>query len=149
DFTCTPPPNLTRRNLVDLTVKASKPLTQGSVANVKQVQIHYYTDTFDRQEISPSQTDDLLAVPNGTPEPTGARVHLALSQWERQDMRAILLGAVQDLVTHLNEHVELYHKHIWWELDRDKLLMLLDGIYLLGPEDGRSVASVVEREPIG
>lgn len=150
DFTCTPPANITRRNLVDLMIDASSALSSGSVANVKKVEIHYYTDTFDRREISPSQTDDLITVPGGEPEATGARVHLALSQWERQDMRAILLGAVQDLVTHLNEHVELYLKHIWWsELDRDKLLMLLDSIYALGPEDGRSVASVVEREPIG
>ena len=34
------------------------------------------------------------------------------------------------------------------ELDRDKLYMMLDSVYVLGPEDGRSVASVVERDPI-
>ena len=49
---------------------------------------------------------------------------------------------------YLNEHIEHYHKQIWWQLERDKLYMMLDSIYVLGPEDGRSVASVVEREPI-
>jgi hypothetical protein len=56
--------------------------------------------------------------------------------------------AAQDLVDHLNDHVEYYHKAIWWSMDRDRLFMMLDGFTVPGT-NGVSIASVVEREPIG
>ena len=55
---------------------------------------------------------------------------------------------MNELVEHLNEHVEYYHKAIWWRMDRDRLMMLLDGFYVPGTNNV-SVASVVDREPVG
>ena len=52
------------------------------------------------------------------------------------------------LLTHLNEHVEAYHKAIWWSMDPDRRFMLLDG-FLAPNANGRSVASVVENRLIG
>jgi len=150
DFTYTPDGSLTREDLqhLMLSVPVESQLPPKSVANVKRVEIHYYTDTFDRQESSPNHMEDLVTVATGLPDANGASVFIKLSDWERQDLRNIIRGATQDLITHLNEHIEYYHKLLWWNLDRDKLYMMLDSVYVLSPEDGRSVASVVEREPI-
>lgn len=52
------------------------------------------------------------------------------------------------LVAHLNEHLEHYHKAIWWRMDPDRRYMLLDGFTAPGAGD-RSVASVVENRLIG
>lgn len=55
--------------------------------------------------------------------------------------------AVHNLVEHLNEHVEYYTSAILWNLDRNRLFMMLDGFYVPGT-NGISIASVVERDPI-
>ncbi|MDR6238598.1 hypothetical protein [Aureibacter tunicatorum] len=48
-----------------------------------------------------------------------------------------------NLITHLNDNLEYYHKVIWWQMDKDKRFMMLDGF--VAPNSGsRSVASVVE-----
>jgi hypothetical protein len=51
--------------------------------------------------------------------------------------------AVKDLISHLNQNVEYYHKAIWWTMDADRRFALLDG-YIAPHAGGRSVASVVE-----
>lgn len=151
DFTYTPTTTLRREDLqaMKLTLPLDASLPPSSVANVKRVEMRYYTDTFDRTVSSSNRSDDLVSVETGTPEATGATAFIPLSEWERQNLRSIIRGAAEDLITHLNEHIEYYHKRIWWELDRDKLFMMLDSIYAVSKDDGRSVASVVERDPIG
>jgi hypothetical protein len=52
------------------------------------------------------------------------------------------------LLAHLNEHIEYYHKAIWWSMDADRRFMLLDG-FIAPNANGRSVASVVENRLIG
>jgi hypothetical protein len=54
----------------------------------------------------------------------------------------------QQLLAHLNEHFEYYHKAIWWLMDPDRRFMLLDG-FIAPDAGGRSVASVVENRLIG
>ena len=52
------------------------------------------------------------------------------------------------LLLHLDEHVEHYHRAIWWGMDPERRYMLLDGFK--APNAGeRSVASVVENRLIG
>lgn len=150
DFTYNPPAGntLTRGDLEEITVLATSALPGSSVANVKNVQIQYYTETFDRRASSRRSTSDLINVESGEPDPSGAMVILPLSRWETRNMQAEIIKASEELIGHLNEHIEYYHKIIWWSLDRDKLYMMLDSILVLGAEDGRSVASVVERNPI-
>ena len=151
DFTYTPTGTLTRQHLQNLTVTLPEKaqLPPSSVANVRRVELHYHTDTFERSESSATLSYDLIKVETGAPDVQGASVFIRLSDWERQNLRSIIRGAAEDLITHLNEHIEHYHKLLWWSLDRDKLYMMLDSIYVLNKEDGRSVASVVKREPIG
>lgn len=48
-----------------------------------------------------------------------------------------------DLLQHLNEHLEYYHKAIWSQMDSERRFSLLDG-YIAPNAGGRSVASVVE-----
>src|SRR5262249_31380895 len=52
------------------------------------------------------------------------------------------------LLSHLNEHLEYYHKAIWWSMDPDRRYMLVDG-FEAPNAGGRSVASVVENRLIG
>lgn len=52
------------------------------------------------------------------------------------------------LLSHLNEHIEYYHKVIWWNMSSDRRYMLLDG-FLAPNSNGRSIASVVENRLIG
>ncbi|MFT3669662.1 MAG: hypothetical protein QM795_14040 [Pseudoxanthomonas sp.] len=48
-----------------------------------------------------------------------------------------------ELLRHLNENVEYYHKVLWWQMDPDRRFALLDG-FIAPNSGGRSVASVVE-----
>jgi hypothetical protein len=67
---------------------------------------------------------------------------------ERKDPRAEDRRAADQLVKHLNEHLEFYHQAVWSSLDPQRRYLLLDGI--VAPNSGgRSVASVVENRLIG
>lgn len=138
--------SLTRSDLKEITVR-SEALPEGSVVNVKQIRFHYYTEHFDYQVSSPRTTNDLIDVITGEPEPSGAVVHIPTRRWEEINLRTVIDDATAELLLHLDEYTEYYHKMIWWNLDRDKLFMMLDGIKI-SPEDERSVASVVERNPL-
>lgn len=52
------------------------------------------------------------------------------------------------LIAHLNEHLEYYHRAIWWSMDSERRYMLLDG-FVAPNANGKSVASVVENRLIG
>ena len=70
------------------------------------------------------------------------------SHEERKDPRAEDRRLADQLVKHLNEHLEFYHQAIWASLDPQRRYLLLDGI--VAPNaGGRSVASVVENRLIG
>lgn len=139
---------VTRAQLQALTLRAPKvDLPQGSIANVTRVSFTYATDNFEYTVQDRGGTRDLLRT-DGTFEPSGARISLPLTSWEKVDQRAEIRQAVDELVDHLNEHVEYYHKAIWWRMDRDRLYMLIDGFTVPGT-NGTSIGSVVEREPMG
>ena len=150
DFTYTPDKALRRADLQLLTVTVADDgsLPPGSVANVQTLKLRYYTNDFEREQTSPRAARDLINVEDGTPDSAGADVLLPLDEWEKKDQRAFIRAEALKLRKHLNEHMEHYHKHLWWIMDRDKLYMLLDTVYAVSEGDGRSVASVVERNPI-
>jgi len=52
------------------------------------------------------------------------------------------------LIQHLNNHIEFYHKAIWWTMDVDRRFALLDN-FIAPNSGGRSVASVVENRLAG
>jgi len=139
--------NVTREKLSVLHFAAGKPLPPGSVANLQSASFTYQTDQFQRTVSATSGTDDLIDVETGDIDPNGALAESMPDEWERRDVRLEMTNAVQGLVEHLNEHVEYYHKAIWWNMDRDRLFMLIDGFYIPGTNQV-SIASIVEREPI-
>lgn len=138
---------ITREMLRSIKVKATKSLPPGSVANLTKLSFTYQTDQSQRTVTAASGTNDLITVETGAVDPNGALVGAQPDAWERRNLRAEMTRAVQELVQHLNEHLEYYHKAIWWHMDRDRLFMLIDGYYV--PRTGGvSIASVVERDPI-
>jgi len=137
---------LRRRDMVQITVVPFLGLPPGSVANLTRISLVYNTARFERAVEGRTGTNDLVNAESGTP--SLATVAVPLDSWERVDERLEIRRSVDQLLEHLNEHVEYYHKAIWWRMDRDRLLMMLDGFYIPGT-NSVSLASVVDREPIG
>lgn len=71
----------------------------------------------------------------------------AFTKDEEFNPRAYDLQLRDDLLKHLNEHVENYHHLIWWLMDAGRRFMLLDG-FVAPNSGGRSVASVTENRII-
>jgi len=139
----------TRANLQGLKVFGPQiDLPAGSIANLTSMSLTYTTDNFEYTVRDRGGTRDLVRVETGTFDPQGASVSVPLTSWEKVDQRAEITAAVVELVEHLNEHIEYYHKAIWWHMDRDRLYMLIDGFKVPG-DSGVSIGSVVDREPIG
>ncbi|WP_460070494.1 hypothetical protein [Streptomyces sp. YKOK-I1] len=136
---------LSRQDLTQLRVLPQLPLPPGSVANLTRVSLTYNTDRFEHSAEGRTGTNDLIKPISGLADP--ATVTLPLDGWERVDERLELIRAVDELVEHLNEHVEYYQKAVLWEMDRDRLLMMLDGFYVPN-SNNVSLATVVDREPI-
>lgn len=149
DFTVRIPvgSNVTRRRLTDLKVEATRPLTPGSVANVTSFSYSYDTDHFRRTVSVPTGTDDLISAETGAIDTLGASGSQPPDEWELKNERDEMKKAVQGLLGHLNEHVEYYDKWVLWDMDRDRVFMIVDGAFIPGT-NGVSVASVVERDPI-
>lgn len=137
---------LDRQRLVDMVVQATTGLPAGSVAKVTRLSMRYGTAGFQRTIDGISGVGDLLEPATAVPDP-GADVVCPLDAWDQVDERAAMRHGVSELLEHLNEHVEFYHKAVWWSMDRDRLLMLLDGFYVPGTSNV-SLASVVDREPV-
>jgi hypothetical protein len=156
DFTA-PVSGVNRSQLQNFALLATQPLPVGSVANVKSMTLHYYTDHHNRRVESVPTTDDLIDPATGQPN-SGGNLHIPITPWEAQDQRREIEDAVERLIAHLNSNLVYYHKVIWWLMDRDELYMLLDGFTApygrrfengAWVEDaGRSIASVVERDPM-
>lgn len=159
DFTVPLNRQFTRENLQQITVSSQVPLPEGSVANLTRMTFDYYTDHFDATAQSVRGANDLNKSDTGDADPQGAVVLLPLTPWEQQDLRRVIEDAVDRLIVHLNANLVYYHKVIWWLMDRDEIYILLDGFtapygrrYENGTwvdDTGRSLASVVEREPLG
>ena len=147
-----------RNELKALTVVTSDELPKGSVANVAEVRYDYQTGHYSHSARSKRLVNDLILPESGQPDAQGAHVQIPLSSWEKQNTRLVIQDAVGRLQSHLNANLVYYHKVIWWLMDRDELYMLLDGFVapytrrLEGDkwveDSGRSIASVVERDPM-
>ena len=125
-----------------------------SYANVKRIRVRYRTEEYERSKRSARGAGDLLrtAVTKediylAAIDPDGAILDLPPDAYENRNLREEIHKGVLALLDHLNGHLHYYHKQIWWRMDRDELYQLLDG-YMLSTRDRRSIASVVEREPL-
>jgi N-acetyl-anhydromuramyl-L-alanine amidase AmpD len=72
-----------------------------------------------------------------------------LNSEELRNPRGEDIDAANNLIHHLNENLEHYHKCLWFHMSDERRFMLLDGIVAPGKANGRSVASVVENRIIG
>ncbi|WP_449285308.1 OmpA family protein [Marinobacter sp. PE14] len=143
-----------RTEIEKLILSATEHLPKGSVANVTGATINFRTTHYQRRVRAPRGTHDLISPPawnddeTTRPAPTEtATLDFNASNWEDQDMRREAEKANRKILEHINDNLHYYHKVIWWTMDRDELYMLLDG-FSISASDGRSIASVVERNPI-
>lgn len=136
---------LRRADLQHLSVVSGIDLPAGSVANITRISFTYNTARLEHSVEGNAGMQDLITV-NG--QANSANVSVPLDSWESVDERLELTRCVNELTEHLNEHLEYYHKAIWWRMDRDRLMMLLDGFYVPNTNNV-SIASVVDREPVG
>ncbi len=153
DFTVRVDGQLTRSDLTTLVVLAPDGgefvLPERSFANLTGGSIIYRTRDFSRTvRTSGSFHDDLVEPETGVPTQAGGSLPLPLSSVEMVDTRRRLEEAYEALQAELNSNLFRYHKAIWAAMDRDALYSLLDG-FTVSDIDDRSLASVVEREPIG
>jgi GH25 family lysozyme M1 (1,4-beta-N-acetylmuramidase) len=146
DFSIAGPAGVTREALASIRISAGSNLPPGSVANLQSLTFTYQTDHFQRAVGASQGAEHLVEVESGMAQ-GGASIGTIPDLWERRDVRAEMSYAVQGLIEHLNEHVEYYTNNILWNLDRNKLWMLIDGFYVPGTNNV-SIASVVERDPI-
>ena len=108
--------------------------------SVCRISLNYVSDHVDRQLLDNAYGGNGVSLPLklGTP----------LHSDELRDPGKESKKELCNLINHLNEHVEFYHKAIWWEMDPDRRYRLLDG-YIAPHSGGRSVASVVENRLVG
>jgi hypothetical protein len=78
----------------------------------------------------------------------GVMIYTPLSKQELRRPREEDKEFANALLKHLNDHIEYYHRTIWWRMDPQRRFMLLDG-FVAPNSSGRSVASVVENRLIG
>jgi hypothetical protein len=78
----------------------------------------------------------------------GVLIYTPLSRDELRRPREEDKEVANALLKHLNDHMEYYHRVIWWHMDSQRRHMLLDG-FIAPNSGGRSVASVVENRLIG
>lgn len=78
----------------------------------------------------------------------GVMIFTPLSRQELRRPREEDKEYANSLLKHLNDHLEHYHRAIWWSMDAQRRYLLLDGF--IAPNTGdRSVASVVENRLVG
>ncbi|MCC5852405.1 MAG: OmpA family protein [Alkalimonas sp.] len=138
---------LTRADLNVVTLHCEA-LPKGSVARCLYATCDYRTEHFSRRIRAPSLTRPLIDPRHGTPNDKGAELPFAPDSFEQQHLRADILQASERLLNHLESNRHFFHKAIWWNMDRDELYTILDG-YAVSSTDHRSLASVIERQPLG
>jgi hypothetical protein len=135
-------PNVRREDVQAFVLRATHPLPPYSRVLVHSGAARYRTAHLDYTLFrEPGISNDLVV---GDP----VVVSTPLDKQELRNPRQEDLEAARKLITHLNEHLEYYHKAIWRMMDPERRFMLLDG-YLAPNAGGRSVASVVENRLIG
>ncbi len=110
---------------------------------VRSGNLRYRTDNFSGTLFNGRLDNDIFAEGDGVFIPT------PLTRDELRNPRGEDVDAANNLLHHLNENLEYYHKCIFFDMTPERRFMLLDGIIAPGKANGRSVASVVENRVIG
>ncbi len=110
---------------------------------VRTGNLRYRTDNFADSLFNGRLDNDIFAGGDGVFIPT------PLNRDELRNPRGEDVDAANNLLHHLNENLEYYHKCLFFDMTPERRFMLLDGIVAPGKANGRSVASVVENRVIG
>ena len=105
--------------------------------------LRYRSDNFSGTLVNGKIDNDIFAGHDGAFIPT------PLTREELRNPRGEDVNAANNLIQHLNENLEYYHKCLFFDMTPERRFMLLDGIIAPGKALGRSVASVVENRVIG
>jgi|GEM_PF-3556020 hypothetical protein len=119
-----------------------------SFMDVTRAVLRYANDHYEDQAWSDRGARDLVNSVSGHAEPEGALCRFKPSHADKRNMHALLEDAYADFKARLEAHPFFYHKAIWWHMDRDELYTLLDG-FSFDEAGGRSLASIIERRPLG
>lgn len=150
DFDVAVDGTITRRHLESLTLRIDQnfSLPPGSWLNLTGANISYASSHYEGRASQRSGKRDLLDTITGAPDSGGAHLTFPPSSDDLLDLRKRLKQGYAELQKTLEANTFRYHKAIWRGIDADELYALLDG-YAISEADGRSLASVIERRPIG
>ena len=136
-------PRISRRAIVGVSVRARDDLPEFSKVILERANIRYETERLRYRLFRSNRVLDDIALGDDAYLPTDT-----LSWIEERNPRREDETLRRRLLTHLNGHIEYYHRAIWLRMDAERRFMLLDG-FVAPNSGGRSVASVVENRLIG
>jgi hypothetical protein len=148
---------LTRRNvkrlILNMLTSGQKPmLPLGSYLTLNSSRIDFATKFYEGRAFERRGNRDLLEnqidPPAVVPEASGASITFDLTSEDELNLRERLIEGFTELKKNLASNTFRYHKAIWRAMDPDELYTLLDG-FSVSDTDGRSIASLVERKPLG
>jgi Papain-like cysteine protease AvrRpt2 len=143
-----PLPNMTRAEVarVEIRFDGVTTLPAGAALRVDSATMSYRTDHYNGYLFQNRRVLNDLSLRN-TGQDT-AQIATPLTVTEKRNPREYDRRYSERLLSHLNEHVEYYHRAIWTAMDPNRRFLLLDG-FVAPDAGGRSVASVVENRVIG
>ncbi|MEU0485712.1 N-acetylmuramoyl-L-alanine amidase [Streptosporangium sp. NPDC006013] len=116
---------------------------------VENVNLRYQTAHFDGVLHQGFAGGDLLDADFAT---SGVQLNTPLTSQDRRNPRKEDRFLAEELIAHLNTHLEHYNKALWRGLDEDRRFMLLDGFSIQTYDDDglpvgmRALASVVKHQ---
>lgn len=135
-------PGWTRAQITRLRVRAPLGLPGEARITVDSATYRYRTDHQSRDLITNRRVlNDLGAVDD-------VEMLCPLDAVEKGNPRERDRRRAEDLLDHLDEHLDHYHRAIWLQMNPNRRYLLLDG-YVAPDAAGRSVASVVENRIVG
>lgn len=150
--------NITRRQIKHLRVRANTNVKPESKIILRSFYLYYQTKHLNEAIIRKWRlnNDIINTVQVQIDFPSieivtktdAALMYTPLSAKELRDPRKEDREAAEALTSYLNEHLELAHKAIWFNMDSSRLFGLLDG-YIAPNSGGKSVSSVVENKIMG
>ncbi|MEM9399427.1 MAG: hypothetical protein AAF984_04400 [Verrucomicrobiota bacterium] len=150
-----------RAEIQHIEIKSDVPLTPTSRLIVEFAHFRYSTDFNDGSLCRSRPQESIKAT---LKDPENATVPLQdtdiiegatllwcgrLNSFERRAPRLDDREKATELKSHLNRHLEYYHRAIWMRMDPQHRYLILDGYLAPGETGGMSLASAVENRVIG
>lgn len=160
---------ISRADITHVVLRSRRPLPLGCRIILNRATIDYQAGDIQHALVRDSRVDDDIEIGSiATDTPSwrdtitmfggsagtlvtrgaGATIHTPTDEWERREPRVEDLRMTDELLAHLNQHLEHYHQALWWTMDPNRRFALLDG-FEAPSSGGRSLASVVENRVVG